>query len=64
MEPAAYAADTFPAGLAAFHEEVGSDKTIWTHNGRWVGASPYRSTCLQQTTAVADGQQWLMDGGG
>jgi hypothetical protein len=55
MEPAAYPADTFPAGLAAFHEAVGSDKTIWAHNGLWVGASPYR----EKYPFAADEVRWL-----
>jgi hypothetical protein len=42
LAPNAYPADTFPKGLKAFHETVGTEKSIWVHNGFWSPTSPYR----------------------
>jgi hypothetical protein len=42
LSPSAWPADTFPQGLRHFHQQVGTDKSIWVHNGKWNPASPYR----------------------
>ena len=42
MAPAAFPAASFPGSLKRFHETVGTDKTLWAHNGLWTTASPYR----------------------
>jgi hypothetical protein len=33
---------SFPNGLHDFWEKIGTDKTIWVHNGLWSAKSPYR----------------------